>query len=151
MGLNLLLFPFMFTLLKPLAGKSLEHKTNYHIDLSIFWHCIQPIHSNWLSRWVLHPFNRDGLLSITESWNPSRVACFQGQLPSYLFLTTPPQTEFWDRAGLVITSRGPGSRGSRHEGFGYQVDSTSCYIAGPISCFVSPFDLHLCNLFSHDK
>lgn len=66
-----------------------------------------------MSRRASCPFNRDGWLSITESWNSSRAAWLLGLLPLYLFLTTPPRTEFWDRAGLVITSRGPGSRSSR--------------------------------------
>lgn len=79
--------------------------------------CIIPV-MIWLitvSRRVLCPVSRDGWLSITESWNSSRAACFLGSLPLYLFLTTPPRTEFWDRAGLVITSRGPGSRSSSNK------------------------------------
>lgn len=36
----------------------------------------------------------------------------------------PPQTEFWERAGWVITSRGPESRPSRRGGFEYQADPT---------------------------
>lgn len=63
----------------------------------------------------------------------------------------PPQTEFWERAGLVITSRGPGSRRSRHEGFGYQVDSTSGYREVPISGFLAHSDLHLFQRFLYEK
>lgn len=53
----------------------------------------------------------------------------------------PPQTEFWERAGWVITSRGPESRPSRRGGFGYQADPTlGLEEKRPIGRFHAHFD-----------
>lgn len=76
---------------------------------------------------------------------------FSGPASSIPLSHHPPHTEFWDRAGLVITSRGPGSSRSRHEGFGYHVNSTSGYREVPIRGFLSHFDLHVFQFFLDDN
>lgn len=68
----------------------LNHLTDKKMTCRTALKQLHPTSALWMMKYLftIHLFTMDGLLSASESWNSSHVACFQGQLTLYLFLTT---------------------------------------------------------------